>query len=269
MTAPGAASRLDARAADRGSGERDAHLDAVGSGPQHLVRLVPLDGRAEAVARVVGPLVADVHRGCGGGRSRGAAVEGRATGERDDAGGEEGHEGSTHGDLLAMSGRQRDVGECSKRRTDEVRGGDREHRVGRAASGINNVVVQQIPVDQRREGRRMPERRNAADRKPRGRADERRIGLADRLADERGHLRLVHAVGAARDDQHRAPARRTEHERLRDLARPRSRAPRAACAEVRAALGYSTIVAATPAASSACWTREAAGERLCGGTSLT
>ena len=102
---------------------------------------------------------------------------------------------------------------------------------------------------------RMRERRDAADRVAGRVAHERGVGLADRLARQRRDLRLVDAMRAARDHEHRRAGRAPEHERLRDLARPSQPSTAAASADVRAGTSYSTMRVATPAASSASCTR--------------
>ena len=61
--------------------------------------------------------------------------------------------------------------------------------------------------------RRVPERRHAADREARVLAHERGIGAADRLAEQRGELRLVDAIRAARQHQHAAPGARGAKDR--------------------------------------------------------
>ena len=75
------------------------------------------------------------------------------------------------------------------------------------------LPLQQMLVDQRREWRRMRQRRHSADGKAGVRADEVRIRLAERLADEGGDARFVDAVGSAGDDEQGSAARhQTEHE---------------------------------------------------------
>jgi hypothetical protein len=107
---------------------------------------------------------------------------------------------------------------ASGARAHELGGGDREHRVRRAGRRPDGVVAQQVLVDQLLDRPLVPERRDAADGESRGRPDERGVRLGDRGAEVRGDELLVHAVAAARDDEHRvAGVGASEDERLRDL----------------------------------------------------
>src|SRR5207244_6324898 len=78
--------------------------------------------------------------------------------------------------------------------------------------------LEKIFVDQDRERLGVRDRRDATDREPRPLPDEFGVGSTDRLRDQHRDLALVDAIGAARDDQHRALALLSaEHQRFRDL----------------------------------------------------
>src|SRR5512141_3250890 len=95
---------------------------------------------------------------------------------------------------LSWRGQQRDVGHPSAGDAQQVFGSDREHRVGRSACRIDNVVPKKVAVDDGGEGLRVRERRNAADGVAGGGADELGVRLARRSAEKRADLREVDAV---------------------------------------------------------------------------
>src|SRR5207245_749595 len=94
--------------------------------------------------------------------------------------------------------------DATARHADEVVGRQPEHGLRVARGGPDLVALEEVLVDQRRQGPGGANGRDAPDRESRSGAHERGVRLLDRLVDEPGELVLVHALRAAP----REPARR-------------------------------------------------------------
>src|SRR5712692_5609622 len=111
-----------------------------------------------------------------------------------------------------------DLRHATARHAYEVVGRQPEHGLRVARGGPYLVPLEEVLVDQRRQGPFGSDGPAAPDRESRAGAHERGVRLLDRLVDEPGDLVLVHAVRAAPRDEDRlvgAPA--PEDQRLHDL----------------------------------------------------